>query len=153
MRPSLIILPSTQAQWHALLQEAQDVVGQPLDDDLSHYLLLTLEHYNNGSGIIGSVMALDFMTALQTNGQQGLVLLRDIGDRSLITVGLFPGRAQQHSVSLGYYIGMGQQAYSAIASSGVPLPDAWSRSFFSHISCHFIGLMDVLNTMRLLSRR
>ena len=153
MKPGLVVLPTTQAQWHALLSEAQMVLGHELDDDLSHYLQLTLEHYSSDSGVIGSVVALDFMQALQTNGQQGLILLRDVGDRVLLTAGLFPEQASHYSVSLGYYIGMGQSAYSTIASTCVSLPKTWDRSLFAHISNHFIGLMDVLSTMRLLSYR
>ncbi len=138
--------PTTIAEWQALVIEAQNESGYDFDESLESYLVLTLDHFTTDDGLASSIIALDYLNALDISGKLGKDLLRNIGDQCLLLSGLFPERALKRNVPLGYYIGMGQQAYQHVATVNPQFE--FDTELFNKLSFNFIGLMDVLHAMR-----
>ena len=67
-----------------------------------------------------------------------------MGDSCLLFSGLFPKIAEKRSVSIGYYVGIGQSAYQHLAESC----RAQLRKMFHEIAGAFVRLMDVLQAIR-----
>lgn len=138
--------PTTIAEWHSLVAEAELKTGYRFNADLENYLILTLDHYTKLDGVITSVIAFDFLKSTQIESPRDGDLLRDVGDRCLILSGLFPENANQRNVSLSYFIGMGRQAYLIL--SDARLKDSFDPMLYKELSINFVGLMDLLHSMR-----
>ncbi len=138
--------PSKIAEWYSLVCEAQHETGYYFDDSIQHYLVMTLDHFTTERGLVSTIVAIDFLEGMAISKTADTHLLRRVGDHCLIISGLFPERALRKNVSLNYFIGMGQQAYDALAIA--PARYAFDAELFKNLSTHFVGLMDVLHTMR-----
>lgn len=141
---------STQAQWYDLVYEARMMAGFPLEESMESYLVLTLEHFTTEIRLASTVLALDFLSALKTPTQANAIKLREVGDQCLILSGLFPERALRKHVSLDYFIQLGKGAYHSISHQEKSHP--FDPELFYQLSRNFVGLMDVLHHMRLLSQ-
>lgn len=71
-------------------------------------------------------------------------LLRDVGDKSLLFCGLFPGMAEKKHVNLNYFSEMGQAAYLTISE----LHQRENAHLFLQLSTQFTMLQQVLQAMR-----
>ncbi len=134
------------AGWYDLVVEAQKSAGYHFEESLECYLVLTLDLFTTNEKLASSVIAMDFLNALDESGRVLGSKLRDVGDQCLLLSGLFPECALQKNVSLDYFVGIGRNAYGLIANeelSRIPDPE-----LFYKLSYHFIGLMDVLHVMR-----
>ena len=138
--------PTQSAEWHALVEEAMQRSGLVIDDDLKSYLILTLDHFTTKNKIASTVLAIDFLKAVELTGRESGYQIREVGDECLLLSGLFPERALQKNVSLNYFIGLGQHAYHLLGHQ--VLPNQWDPELFLELSQHFVGLMDVLHAMR-----
>lgn len=137
----LILHPTETSQWHALLNEAQ--VGSQcfLDEEIESYLVFLLMRFNQSPHIANSVLALDF---LKSNAQTGKIkreLLQEVGDKSLLFCGLFPGLAQKKQVSVDYFIDVGKTAYYSIAEID-------TCQLFHALAKSFKSMRDVLAAMQ-----
>lgn len=139
--------PSTTAGWQSLVIDAELYSGYDFDEDLENYLVLTLDHFTAEDGLSSSIIALDFLKAMHVSGQLGGNLLRQVGDQCLLLSGLFPECALRKNVSLSYFVTVGQQSYELIANNTATVLDP---DLFLNLSDNFVGLMDVLHTMRLM---
>jgi hypothetical protein len=139
--------PTTIAEWQSLVADAEIKAGYAFSDSIENYLVLTLDHYTQQHNLANRILAIDFLEGLQSataeNGRQ----LRQVGDECLLLSGLFPERALKKNVSLNYFIGMGKQAYLAL--SVTRLKHRFDPSLYQQLSSEFVGLMDLLNTIRL----
>ncbi|MCB1826862.1 MAG: hypothetical protein KDH94_00455 [Coxiellaceae bacterium] len=138
--------PTTIAEWQALVAEAEVKTGYAFDEHLESYLVLTLDHYTKKDELISSVIALDFLKSTNIARPRDGALLREVGDQCLILSGLFPERALKKNVSLTYFIGMGQQAYLALTDNR--LKESFDPELYNSLSHNFVGLMDLLHSMR-----
>lgn len=138
--------PTSMAEWRAIVHEAQSQSGYQFDDNIECYLVITLDKFTTSQELASSAIAIDYLSGIELSGQNKGVVLRQVGDECLLLSGLFPERALKKNVSLGYFIGLGQQAYNLIAATKA-LKD-FDNELFSKLSDNFIGLMDVLHTMR-----
>ena len=138
--------PTSTAQWHALVIEATKQTGYRFDESLESYLVITLEHFTTKDEWVNSIIALDFLSAIELTGSSGNHVLRNVGDQCLLISGLFPERVLRKNVSLNYLISIGQQAYYTLAFARQPF--AIDTELFEKLGVNFIGLMDVLHTMR-----
>lgn len=138
--------PTTTAEWLALVKEASQHCQHTLSDPIENYLVLTLDAYTTREEIGSAVVALDFLKSIELSSQECISLLRDVGDRCLIISGLFPERAKRKNLPLSYYISIGKQSYQRLsnASSIITI----DPTLFLELSQNFIGLMDILQTMR-----
>lgn len=141
---TLILHPTELSQWHALVNEAQALTSKVLNENTESYLVYLLMRYSQGSKLIESVIALDFLESLHRTKRRQLELLRDVGDKSLLFCGLFPGIAKKRQVSLDYYVDMGQSAYLSLSA----LHEQASASLFLQLSRQFTVMQEVLQAMR-----
>jgi hypothetical protein len=140
----LILNPTDTSQWHALVNEAQISCHTNLDEEMESYLVFLLMRFAQKAKLIESIVAVDFLESLHLNGNRRVHALRDVGDKSLLFCGLFPGVAKKRRVSLEYFIDMGQAAY--LTASEVEFHQ-WSQ-LFCQLSEGFTLLKEILSAMR-----
>ncbi|WP_454781339.1 hypothetical protein [Legionella sp. WA2022007384] len=140
----LILHPTDISQWHALVNEAQAATQLMLTENTESYLVFLLMRFSQGPKLIESIVALDFLESINRPKTLQMELLRDVGDKSLLCCGLFPGIAKRRHVSLEYFSEMGQAAYLTIGE----LEGKHSTDLYTQLSEQFIRLQHVLQAMR-----
>ncbi|MFW2571017.1 hypothetical protein ACN4Z3_09015, partial [Legionella sp. 29fVS95] len=68
----------------------------------------------------------------------------DVGDKSLLFCGLFPGIAERRHLSLDYFADMGQAAYLTMGE----LQDRQEGDLYLQLSAQFLHLQQILRAMR-----
>lgn len=140
----LILHPTDISQWHALVNEAQAATRLVLNENTESYLVFLLMRFSQGPKLIESIVALDFLDSMHTTRLKQVELLRDVGDKSLLFCGLFPGMAQKRHVSLSYFSDMGQAAYLTVGE----LQASETADLYFQLSAQFIQLQQILQAMR-----
>lgn len=140
----LILHPTDMSQWYALVNEAQAATSLVLNENTESYLVFLLMRFSQTTQLIESILALDFLDSMQVQGSQQLRLLREVGDKSLLFCGLFPGMAIKRNVKLDYFTEMGQAAYLTVSE----LEDRESCDLFLQLSTQFIKMQHILQAMR-----
>ncbi|MDI1351214.1 MAG: hypothetical protein PSV35_00345, partial [bacterium] len=108
------------------------------------YLVFLLMRFSQGPKLIESVVALDFLEAMHKSRSMQSELLKDVGDKSLLFCGLFPGMAEKKHVSLSYFSDMGQAAYLTLGE----LQDSEHANLYFQLSAQFITLQQILQAIR-----
>jgi hypothetical protein len=141
---TLVLHPTDMSQWHALLSEAELHSQVVLSENTESYLVFLLMRFAKENRLMESVIALDFLASEQDlPSQQRLDKLQEIGDKSLLFCGLFPGIAARRRVSLTYFSDLGQHAYLSV-SREFSNPHA---ILFAELSEHFLSLQQVLQAL------
>jgi hypothetical protein len=143
MKP-LVLHPTETSQWQALVNEAQASTRLVLNEDTESYLVFLLMRFSQTTRLIESVVALDFLNAMHSKGRHQIELLREIGDKSLLLSGLFPGIADKRHVKLDYFTGLGQAAYLTVSE----LQEQTMAPLYIQLSEQFISLQRILQAMR-----
>lgn len=104
--------------WQALVREAGERLGQPLDESRESYLVFVLLRHQRDGQLLGRIQALEWFDALAQAGQVRTDALRDVGDRCLLIAGLYPGLAERRRVTVDYFIELGRSAYFGVAEAG-----------------------------------
>lgn len=139
-----LLHPTTTAQWHALVNEAQDAAHQDLDESLESYLVFLLMRFATQPEVAGRVLALDYLQAMRDSGHQRANQLRDLGDHCLLFSGLFPERADRLRVRISYFVNLGRGAYGELSNTVTQS----AAELYEHLAEGFIALMDTLHAMR-----
>lgn len=139
----LILHPTEMSQWYALVNEAQASTSLILNESTESYLVFLLMRFSQLPKLIESVIALDFLESMHHPRRQ-IELLKEVGDKSLLFCGLFPGIAKKRRVSLEYFSGMGQAAYLTVGE----LHDNQLADLYLQLSQQFISLQQILRAMR-----
>ncbi|KTD18091.1 hypothetical protein [Legionella jordanis] len=139
----LILHPTEISQWHALVNEAQASTRLVLNESTESYLVFLLMRFTQGPRLIESVVALDFLESMH-NPRRQVELLKDVGDKSLLFCGLFPGIAKKRHVSLEYFADIGQAAYLTVGE----LHDNQTADLYFQLSEQFPSLQQILRAMR-----
>ena len=140
----LILHPTDTSQWHALVNEAQASTRLVLNENTESYLVFLLMRYAQTTRLMESVVSVDFLDSMNSNGRRQIELLRDVGDKSLLLCGLFPGMANKRHVKLDYFSDMGQAAYLTAGE----LQERSSGELFFQLSNQFTTLQQILQAMR-----
>jgi hypothetical protein len=140
----LILHPTDMSQWYALVNEAQVATSHLLNENTESYLVFLLMRFSQGPKLIESVVALDFLESMNKPRKLRADVLRDVGDKSLLFCGLFPGLAERRRVSLSYFSDMGQAAYLTVSE----LQDDQTADLYLQLSVEFLTLQHVLQAMR-----
>lgn len=140
----LILHPTDTSQWHALVNEAQAATSLVLNENTESYLVFLLMRFAQTPHLLESVIAIDFLHSLQSTGSRQADLLQEVGDKSLLFCGLFPGMAERRHVSLNYFSDMGQAAYFSV---GNLKEQQWADLYFE-LSEQFMSLRHILQAMR-----
>ena len=141
---TLILHPTELSQWYAIVNEAEMVSRVVLDENTESYLVFLLMRFLKTTRLVESIIALDFLESMHAKPSRQIALLRDVGDKSLLFCGLFPGIAKKRHLSLQYFSDMGQSAYLTVGE----LEDAAMAGLYFQLSKQFLGLQTVLRAMR-----
>jgi hypothetical protein len=144
MMSKLILFPTDTCQWHALVNEAQAATQLTLNEDTESYLVFLLKRFSESTQWVESMVALDFLEAMKASCHRQAELLRDVGDKSLLFSGLFPGIAERRNVRLDYFTSMGQSAYLTVGEMESPE----SAELYFQLSEQFITMQNILQSMR-----
>ncbi len=136
---SIVIEPTTTAQWQSLVSEAEDNAKLQLDETLESYLVFTLMRFTQRPELTNSIIALEFLDGIQSQGQQQHDQLRDVGDKCLLLSGLFPLMAKRRLLNLGYFVNMGRSAYQQLHDT--------IHGFYGQLATDFVPMMDVLQAI------
>ncbi|HEB82242.1 MAG TPA: hypothetical protein ENJ11_05215 [Gammaproteobacteria bacterium] len=139
-----ILDSSEMAQWHTLVQDAEQDYGCHLDEAMQSYLVFTLMRFARDSRLNAKALALDFLQSQNLPHKLRSEQLRDIGDQCLLVSGLYPQTAQRRQVSISYYVDMGRSAYhhiSGFTQQGI-------AELYRQLAESFVLLMDLLQTIR-----
>jgi hypothetical protein len=139
----LILHPTDISQWHALVNEAQASTSLVLNENTESYLVFLLMRFSQTTQLMESVIALDFLESMRASGKRQVERLRDVGDKSLLFCGLFPGMAVKRHVRLEYFSDLGQAAYLTVSE----LEESKSAGLYSQLSDQFIKLQQILRAM------
>lgn len=140
----LILHPTDTSQWHALVNEAQASTRLILNEGTESYLVFLLMRFSQTTHLLESVIAIDFLESMQLVGSRQREQLKDVGDKSLLFCGLFPGMANRRHVSLEYFSDIGQAAYLSVGD----LEEAQSSNLYYQLSEQFITMQQILQAMR-----
>ncbi|MFY7698300.1 MAG: hypothetical protein ACOVQX_05765 [Legionella sp.] len=141
----LILNPTDMSQWHALINEAQVATKLLLSEPLESYLVFLLMRFATTPALLDTIMAIDFLVAMQKSGRHSqLQGLQDVGDKSLLVCGLFPGVATRRHLTLDYFAEIGRAAYFAAGR----LQESESIPLYFQLSAQFHSLQAILNAMR-----
>ena len=139
-----VIHPTSTAQWHSLVCDAESVANIYLDEELQSYLVFLLMRFLSKPDIAGKVLALEYIESLLSSGQHKQNKLRDVGDVCLLHAGLFPKRSKRKRVSETYFIELGSGAYHHLSE----VVENQIAELYFRLSQSFIPIRDLLNTMR-----
>lgn len=140
----LILHPTDICQWHALVNEAQAATRLILSENTESYLVFLLMRFTQGPKLIESIVALDFLESMRRPRPLQMQFMRDVGDKSLLFCGLFPGIAERRHVSINYFVDLGQAAYLTVGE----LEEKQSASLYFQLSEQFATLQQILQAMR-----
>ena len=140
----LILEPTPQAQWQALVHEAQTVCDRNLDESLESYLVFLLMRFADRPDCIARIMAEDYLKSQALQGEQRAGQLREVGDHCLLFSGLFPQLAERRLVPVSYFVNIGRASYQQLSAG---LDRGWS-TVYNHLYEAFVVLVDILHAMR-----
>lgn len=139
----LVLHPTDLAQWYALVNEAEVKTRRILDGHTESYLVFLLMRFTRGPRLLDSILALDFLESLRRTPREKLVLLQEVGDKSLLVCSFFKGLAEKRHVPLHYFSNIGQTAYYEVSS----LQTSQDSAFFARLSTEFMDLQTVLQAI------
>lgn len=142
----LVVHPTSTAQWHALVSEAESASGCILKEDLESYLVFLLMRFANQPHMLARVLAMDYLNGLSASDRHRREKLQEVGDHCLLFSGLFPQQAERRMVKISYFVDLGRVAYSQTAE----LTTNQMASVYADLAREFVSLMDILQTMRTL---
>jgi hypothetical protein len=140
----LILHPTDLSQWYTIVNEAQASTNLVLDEGVESYLVFLLMRFSQNPHLMESIVALDFLESMHSSSKKQVALMREVGDKSLLFCGLFPGMASKRHVKLDYFSGMGQAAYLTVSE----LEEPSSSDLYIRLSTQFTNLQHILESMR-----
>ena len=140
----LVLHPTSTAQWHSLVCEAESFANIYLDEELESYLVFLLMRFLSKPDIATKILALDYIESLLSTGQRKQDKLRDVGDVCLIHAGFFPRRAKRKRVSEHYFVELGSGAYQQLSV----VVESQVAELYHRLSQSFVSIRDLLSAMR-----
>ena len=141
----IVVHPTSTAQWHALIAEAEATCSQFLTETTESYLVFLLMRYVNNPEIVHSLVGIDFLETFHETGIVRQNSLRDVGDKCLLLAGLFPECAEKRQVQISYFVDLGRGAYQSLS-----LAEAHEASLYTNLANEFIPMMDILHNARVM---
>jgi hypothetical protein len=104
--------------WQALVREAGERAGIPLDESRESYLVFMLLRHQRDGRLLARTQALEWLQAQSLTGALREETQRDDGDHCLLIAALYPAHAERRRVNVRYFIDLGRSAYLGIADAG-----------------------------------
>lgn len=130
--------------WQALVRDAGERAGRPLDESREAHLVFVLLRYQRDAQLLSQTQALGWLHAQGQVGNWRLECLQQVGDQCLLIAGLFPALAQRRRVSVDYFIDLGRGAYSEVAGHG----KGAHASLYSSLARGYRQMVDTLHLLR-----
>jgi hypothetical protein len=140
----LHIHTSATAEWLSLVNEAESAAALHLDEEIQSYLVFLLMRFTERPELAASVLAVEYLQSMQSQGRIGHDQLRNVGDKCLLYSGLFPERAERRRVKISYFVDLGRSAYQQLSDR----MEHSAAAMYHHLADAFVSLMDILQTMR-----
>lgn len=140
----LVLEPTSTAQWHALVSEAEAACDYRLAEELESYLVFLLMRFVGKPELAGRTLALEYLHSVHAEGRVRRERLRDVGDQCLLYSGFFPQQAERRLVRISYFVDLGRSAYQQLAAA----LQHQGADVFVRLSEAFVQLRDVLQAMR-----
>jgi hypothetical protein len=147
--PQLLIHSSATEEWLSLVHEAESAAELHLDEEIQSYLVFLLMRFTEQPQLAASVMAVEYLQGMQSQGRICHDQLRNVGDKCLLYSGLFPERAERRRVKISYFVDLGRSAYQQLSDR----MEHGAAAMYHHLAATFVSLMDILQTMRTLGDR
>ena len=132
------------ALWQDLVREGEARAEVRLTETTESYLVFLLMQHLRDGALAGRTLALEWLAALDRVGTVRAETLRDVGDRSLLIAGFYPGLAERRRVAPAYYLRLGQLAYDGAAD----VARRSERPLFEELAKAAASLVRVLAAMR-----
>lgn len=142
----LVIHTSATAEWLSLVNEAESAAALHLDEEVQSYLVFLLMRFTGKPELAASVLAVEYLQSMHSQGRIGHDQLRNVGDKCLLYSGLFPERAARRRVKISYFVDLGRSAYQQLSDR----MEHSAAAMYHHLADAFVSLMDILQTMRAL---
>ncbi len=142
--PTLILQPTSTAQWYALVNELESQRHLVLGDNLESYLVFLLMRFCDQPDLVNSIIGVEFLESLQLCSGLQQWRLRDVGDKCLLLSGLYAEHIRRTSIDPNYFVTLGQTAYRLVSNR-------FSNKLFAELAQHFLSMQDILLAMRELS--
>lgn len=131
--------------WQALVHEAGERAGCPLDESRESYLVFLLLRHQRDGQLLARTQALEWLQANTAIGGLREEMLRDVGDHCLIIAGLYPALAERRRVTVDYFTEIGRGAYRGIAEAG---RSAYA-ALFAQLAASWAELVRTLRAVRI----
>lgn len=132
------------ALWQGLVLEGEASAGVRLSETTESYLVFLLMQHLRDGALAGRTMALEWLAALDRAGSVRAEQLREVGDRSVLIAGLYPGLAERRRVGPVYYERLGALAYDGAAD----VARRSERPLFEELAATVRPLVRVLAALR-----
>ena len=132
------------ALWQGLVLQGEASAGIRLSETTESYLVFLLMQHLRDGALAGRTMAMEWLAALDRVGTARAEQLREVGDRSLLIAGLYPGLAERRRVSPAYYVRMGELAYDGASD----VSRRSERPLFAELAATVRPLVRVLSALR-----
>jgi hypothetical protein len=136
--------PTSATQWHALVSQAENIIGHTITEQAGQYLVDLLVHFSAKPLMMARVLAFDYLNDPLMQAKSRTERLKDIGDHCLLFTGLFPQHAERRKVRLGHMVELGQNAYHQLHESTPPE----GGGLYGDLAREFVTLMDLLHAIR-----
>jgi len=146
---ALVLEPTSTAQWHSLVSEAETASRTQLDEALESHLVFLLMRFLGRADLANSVLGLAYLQSFTEVGRVREEKLRDVGDQCLLYSGFFPLQAQRKHVQISYFVDLGRAAYTHLAQPRVNA----IADLYQHLADDFVRMMDVLAAIRKLDSK
>lgn len=141
---NIVLHPTSTAQWHSLVCEAEAEADFYMDEELQSYLVFLLMRHLSKPELASRILALDYLKGMLAAGNHQHNILRDVGDACLLYAGFFPKQAKCRRVSHHYFSDLGCGAYQQLSDT----VSFGLGSIYSRLSEAFISISDVLHAMQ-----
>lgn len=141
-------VPSDISIFNTLVRAGEEKSCIALPYHLRGFLVDCLVEHVRNRKIVHSVLALDLLHSTEKLGEQGNILLKRVGDETLLLAGLFPERALRLHVSSRYFRFIGQAAYTNLAAKFQATGRQERGKLYDTVATHFDLLEKVLDAAR-----
>jgi len=128
------------ALWFDIVHDAEASCAISLQTEIESYLVFLLMRHLKRTDLASQILAKSFLEAMQASRHLRTETLRSVGDQCLLFAGLYPEVAKKRHVRPGYFVDLGQAAYSAGSLDG--------RDLYAALCREFVAMMDVLQSVR-----
>ncbi len=132
--------PDIWAQW---ICDSSMALSLNLPPSVQRYLISILQDYLDQPDRFDTLVGVDLLQALLMTAPRTQLI--EIASVCLLTAGLFPGRAHQMNVSVGYFVTLSQRSFNLLSKCA----DHAEVQNVRHLEQYCMPMVDVLLNMHL----